>query len=174
MNKVVIFLLTALMSFSVLSKEPEVRYREMTAIIDQNHGERKKHLTFDQGTSYVEVVSFIADEELSYVVTVDIPGDLTNKKLWDIKVVAVSLHGKDVVEIIKVKNLRFTHDKEKDFTRNVIDVETKQASHTTFYYHFQYKGKDKIEIPWDFKIGSLTEFTNRKNITYKVKIIEVK
>lgn len=175
MKKIVLSVFVFLFySNTVIAAEPDVRYREMTVVIDQIHGERKDHLVFEQGTTYVEPVTFIASEELSYVVTIDIPGDLTNKKLWDIKVVAVSLHGKDVVEVIKVKNLRFTYDKEKNITRNVIDVETTQSSHTTFYYHFRYKGKDKIEIPWGFDVGSLREFTNRKNITYKVKVTEVK
>lgn len=169
----IFFFFFSLVSFPALA-EPEVRYREMTTIIDQIHGERKDHLVFENGTRYVEPFTFIAPEELAYVVMAEMPGDLTDKKLWDLKVVAVGLHGKDVIEIIRIKNAVFKYDKENNITRNILDIQTTESSHITFYYQITYKGKKKIEIPWDFKVGSLKEFTSRSNITYKTKVIEVK
>lgn len=174
-NKIlgIILLFTCFVSSSIAA-EPEVRYREMTAIIDQIHGERKDHLVFEKGTRYVEPFTFIAPQELAYVVTVEMPGDLTDKKLWDLKVVAVGLHGKDVIEVIRIKNAIFEYDKENNVTRNILDIQTTESSHITFYYQITYKGKKKIEIPWDFKVGSLRQFTNRSNITYKTSVTEVK
>lgn len=165
---------------SYAQKEETIRERDIVILIDQSFKERSKELTFTKDISFFEVFTIIFEKDIGFIFRVDVPGDFTDSKRWEIKAKAVSIDGNNVIKVVNLPT-----DKENIVKRMVDGVEkttigydltNDQGSHVTFYFQFKYKGKKKsVTVPWDFKVGTGADvFETKSGIKYKINVKEVR
>lgn len=177
----ILLMLVCLFTPASYAQEKEtIREREIVVIIDQSFKERNKEITFTKDISFFEVFTIIFDEDIGIVGRIDVPGDFTNSKIWEIKSKAVFIDSANVVQSLDISLNKERIRKQLvdgiEKTVFVFDLSSEQGSHVTFYFQFKYKGKKKsITVPWDFDLGIGTDVFELKNGTkYKVTVKEVR
>lgn len=141
-------------SFS--EQKAEVRERDIDVISSYYFKERSKELTFNKGTEIVETFTVICDKDVGFSYVIMLPDIMKDKKNWKVSAMMMTLMKDNIVRRhdfkVSAETLTDTATGNK-FTGINMYFWTPGSQQNTFYYQFEYIGKEKeIKVPWKFEL----------------------
>lgn len=158
--------LTSIPSFS--EEKVEVRQRDIDVITSYYFKERSEELTFSKETWVVETFTVINDKDVGFSYVIMLPDVFKDKKNWKVSAMMMTLTKDSIVRRHDFKaNVTTLTDIEtgNKFTGLNMFFWTPGSQQNTFYYKFEYIGKEKeIKVPWNFELLIAKELKENKAI----------